>query len=293
MSFCGRCGSKNQDDSRFCRQCGAPLDIDEPEAVEPVQETKAELESEQPKGAQPNTDLFPGLAKKESVSSTEPEQQPKQTEPVQEAKAEPSKEQTFFESLQKSMNSGSYSTTDSKGDTIIFSKVTKEDVQKSTTVAYVTLAIGLIIMVLVVFLYKFHVYLLTKDIPFSITEATIFDLLSDGVTGTFDTPNILLMVLIVGGVVISIGGFASEVCSGIGAIMYLVGGTLLLNMKYPINLYITELSPKISLIDPNNAAPSAILYSLLFFIPVLLLAISMVNLSFAKHHGLANNLKLH
>ena len=74
MSFCGRCGSKNQDDSRFCRQCGAPLDIDEPEAVEPVQESKAEPESEQPKGAQPNTELFPGLAKKEPVSSTEPEQ---------------------------------------------------------------------------------------------------------------------------------------------------------------------------------------------------------------------------
>ena len=183
------------------------------------------------------------------------------------------------------MNSGTYSTTDSRGDTIIVSKVTKTDIQNNKNKAYVTLAIGLVVMVFLVFFFKRHVYLLTKDIPFSITEATIYDLLSDGVIGVLDSPNILLMALILGSIVISIGGFASEYCSAIGGIMYEIGGFLLLAMKYPINLYITELSPSITFIDPNNSLPSMAIFFILLIVPLFFLTLSCDYLTRANHPG--------
>ena len=251
MSFCGKCGSKNLDDSRFCKQCGSPLDVDQPDIIEPVQESiKTENPSEQPKDDGPNYELFPGLQNSNSTAKTE-------EKPVE--ATDSGTEDRFYESVENSMSSGSCSRTDFRGDTIIVSKVTKTDLQNTRNKAYVCLIIGLLIMVFAIFVYKFPIYLYTKDVHLDITEATLYSLLSDGVIGLFDVPNPILMLLILGGLALSVGGFASAICSSIGCFMFFIGFVLMSVMKYPINIYITEVYPKISVLNPDNMISSAIL----------------------------------
>ncbi|MBE6522076.1 MAG: zinc ribbon domain-containing protein [Thermoplasmata archaeon] len=260
MAFCGRCGTKNSDEDLFCRQCGYSLK-DEDESSSDYTRDYSTHHYESPRS--------------DDINNSYQRENP--------LGAQQDKEHQFYDAVKERMSTGSYSTKDSRGDTIIVSKVTKEDLDRKRYMSYLFLAIGLIAMAYVGFIHKFHIYISGDGKSIDITEATLYELISKGVTGLGDViPNELLLIMFFGSFLLVLCGFAHYVPSALGSLVFFFMGMLMTVMTYPINLYIVEVAPKIALIDPETGPMSLLIYFLFFLVPAIIISISVELLSKAS-----------
>lgn len=260
MAFCGRCGTKNSDEDLFCKRCGYSLkDEDQFSSDDTKDYSNHHYES-------PRVDDISSSDQKQNSQGFQQD-----------------KEHQFYDSVKERMSTGSYFTKDSRGDTIIISKITKEDLDQKRNMSYVFLAIGLIAMAYVGFVHKFHIYLSGNGKSIDITEATLYELISKGVTGLGDViPNELLLIMFFGSFLLVLCGFAHYVPSALGSLVFFIMGMLMTVMTYPINLYIVEVAPKITLINAETGPMSLLIYFLFFLVPAIIISISVELLSKAS-----------